>query len=323
MFFADRKIFSSALIKLNQERFFMNENNISMKKNNFLKDFISGIAIGIAFIIPGFSGGSVAAILGIYERLVGSIADIAKDFKNSIKTLLPIGLGMVSGVIAMLYPLGWALEKFPFPTVSLFVGLALGGLPSITDKLKGKKRLSHLPACIIPLLCALLLSFLPVGQDVNLFGLTFGGYILLVIIGIIGSCALVIPGISGSMLLLILGYYNPVVRMITDHFFKGRDILTCILVLGSLAIGILIGFIIISKLMKFLLKNYPMGTYFAIIGFILGSIPTVYISTAKDAAVEIAKLSALHWVACVLMLIIGAAMSLSLVMYAKKKGLSE
>ena len=66
-----------------------------------------------------------------------------------------------------------------------------------------------------------------------------------------------------------------------------------------------------------------MGTYFAIIGFILGSIPTVYISTAKDAAVEIAKLSALHWVACVLMLIIGAAMSLSLVMYAKKKGLSE
>ena len=290
------------------------------RAKEFSIDIIRGTAIGAAFIIPGFSGGSIAAILGIYEKLVSAIADIFKDFKRSVLTLLPIAIGMIAGIVALLYPLGWALGKFPFPTVCIFVGLAIGGLPSLSDKLSGKIRPQNIIACLIPLLAALSLSFLPIGKDVNLFELNFGGYLLLFLIGIIGSAALVVPGISGSMLLLILGYYNPIVNMITNHFFKGQDVGTSILVLVSTALGIASGFFLISILMKWLLKNFPRGTYFAIVGFILGSIPTIYISTAKDAGYTISTLPAtlLHWIMCAVMLAVGFALSFALVLYSKK-----
>lgn len=288
---------------------------------DFSLDILRGTAIGAAFIIPGFSGGSVAAILGIYEKLVGAIADIFKDFKRSVLTLLPIFLGMVVGIVGLLFPLGWALEAYPLPTVCLFVGLAIGGLPSLSDKMRGKILPKNVIACLIPFLFALSLSFIPTGSDVNLFELSFGGYALLFLIGMIGSAALVVPGISGSMLLLILGYYNPIVNMITDHFFKGENIGKSILVLGCTALGIAIGFFLISILMKWLLKNFPRGTYFAILGFILGSIPTIYISTAKDAGYTLSSLptSVLHWGACVLLLAVGFALSLSLVIYSRKR----
>lgn len=291
----------------------------------FFLDMLSGFLMGVAFIIPGFSGGSVAAILGIYEKLIGAIADIFKSFKKSVITLLPIALGLVMGVIVLIFPLGWALQAFPLPTVSLFVGLALGGLPSITDKTRGKITASNITAFTVPAILSAALCFLPIATDVNLLNLSFGGYITLFAVGIIGSSALVIPGISGSMVLLILGYYNPIVNIITNHFFKGEDMLSSILVLGSVGAGVLVGFIGISVIMKVLLAKYQRGTYFAILGFIIGSVPTVFISTAKDAGLTLATLpkSPWHWVACAVLLAAGIALSLSLIIIAKKKAKSH
>lgn len=295
------------------------------QKKNFIKAFLldvfRGCAIGIAFIIPGFSGGSVAAILGIYEKLVGAIADIFRDFKKTLLTLLPIGIGMVIGVVSLLFPLGWALGAFPFPTVCLFVGLAIGGLSSVTAKLSGKIKPANVAACAIPLILALVLSFLPIGQDVDLFNLNAGGYIMLVVIGLVGSAALVVPGISGSMLLLIFGYYNPIVKMMTDHLFRLKDVGISILVLGLVALGITVGFFLISILMRWLLKSCPRGTYFAILGFILGSIPTVYVSTAKEAGYTLSALptSVFHWIMCAVMLAVGFAISFALVKYSSKQ----
>lgn len=299
------------------------EENKSFKSGvkNFFLDTVRGFAIGIAFIIPGFSGGSIAAILGIYEKLICAIADIFTDFKNSIKTLLPIALGMVIGVVSLLFPLSWALEEFPIPTVSLFVGLAIGGMPSITDKVKGEKiKCQNLIASIIPALIVLSISFMPIGAEKNLLGLSFGGYVLLFLIGILGSSALVVPGISGSMLLLILGYYNSIVNLATDHLLMGKDVGVSILVLGVTALGVAIGFIAISVIMKILFKKCPRGTYFAIIGFIVGSIPTIYISTAKEAGMAFSTLPAspIHWIACVLLLAVGFALSYALVVYSRR-----
>ena len=296
----------------------------SAKKQNlksFFIDVLRGYGIGIAFIIPGFSGGSVAAILGIYEKLVGAIADIGKDFKKSILTLLPYGIGMVAGILSLLFPLSFALTRYPFPTVSLFVGLAIGGLPSITEKLSDKKSLCHIPAFLIPLIAAVAISFLPVGNDVNLFNLNLGGYVLLVIIGIIGASALVIPGISGSMLLLIFGYYNPIVDLAANHLLKAKDIGISLAVLGCTGLGVVVGFFLISVIMKILLKKHPKGTYFAILGFILGSVPTIFISTAKEAGYTLSTLpsSPIYWIVAALMLVLGLAISLSMVFLARKK----
>lgn len=288
---------------------------------SFLLDVVRGAAIGVAFIIPGFSGGSIAAILGIYEKLIGAIADIFKSFKKSILTLLPIALGMVCGVIALLFPLGWALEAYPIPTVCIFVGLALGGLPSITDKLTGKIKPTNVLAFAIPLAAAASLSFLPIGSDIDLFSLGFGGYVLLFIVGLVGSSALVVPGISGSMLLLILGYYNPLVSMMTDNLLRGENVGISISVLATAGAGIAVGFVLISVIMKKLLASCPRGTYFAILGFILGSIPTVFISTAKESGLAFSSLmpNALYWAVSAVLLLLGVAGSLSLVIFSKKK----
>ena len=298
-------------------------NTTKNKRKNpisFLRDILNGIAIGIAFIIPGFSGGSVAAILGIYERLVDAIADIFKAFKKSFLTLLPIFIGMAAGIIALIFPIEASLGAFPFPTVSLFVGLAIGGLPTILDKLRGKPTAPHFISLALALLSALSLSFLPIGEDVNLFNLNFGGYLLLFLIGIVGSAALVVPGISGSMLLLIFGYYNPIVNLATAHLLKGQDIAVCLGVFLAAGLGIAVGFILISFIMKRLLSSCPRGTYFAILGFILGSLPTVYISTAKDAGMSLENFSlpAGEIIACIITLAVGITLSLLLVTYAKR-----
>lgn len=291
---------------------------------NFIFDIIRGMAIGIAFIIPGFSGGSVAAILGIYEKLIGAIADIFKSFKKSVLTFLPVAIGMVAGAIALLFPLSWALEAYPIPTVCIFVGLAIGGLPSITDKLHGSFKTTNIFAFTIPLALAFGLSFIPVSGDVDLFNLNFGGYVLLFLIGVLGSAALVIPGISGSMLLLILGYYNPIVKLITDHLLKAEDVGTALAVLCTCGAGIVVGFFLISIIMKQLFKRCPRGTYFAILGFILGSIPSVFASAAKDAGQPFLDLMphAGYWIVSAILLIIGFSLSFALVIYSKKSAKS-
>ena len=227
---------------------------------------------------------------------------------------------MAAGIIALLFPIEASLAAFPFPTVSLFVGLAIGGLPTILDKMRGKPQAPHFISLALALISALSLSFLPVGNDVDLFGLNFGGYFLVFLIGIVGSAALVVPGISGSMLLLIFGYYNPIVNLATDHLLKGQNIGVCFSVFFAAGLGIAVGFISISVIMKRLLISCPRGTYFAILGFIIGSLPTVYISTAKDAkmTIENFNLPVGQIIASILMLAVGIALSLLLVSYAKR-----
>ena len=298
------------------------EEKKSNKAVEFLANILRGAAIGIAFIIPGFSGGSVAAILGIYEKLVGAIADIFKSFKKSILFLLPILIGMLIGVAALILPIQWGLKNYPIPTVTLFVGLAIGGLPSITEKLKGgKPSWKHILACAVPLVAAAALCFIPHGEEVKLFELNAGGYILLIVIGIVGSCALVVPGISGSMLLLIFGYYNPIVELITKYLLAGQNVGICLLVLLCVAVGLVAGFFAISVLMRYLLKRFPRGTHFAILGFIVGSIPAVYASTAADAGLSWGTLPASpwYWIVAALLLICGIAVSFCWVRFAREK----
>lgn len=287
---------------------------------SFLMDMLAGVGIGTAFIIPGFSGGSMAVIFGIYDKLIGAIAGIFKDVKRSVLTLLPIGIGLVIGALSLLYPIKLGLEAFPLPTVSLFVGLALGGLLSVKDEICGRFSPVYIASILLPLALVLSISFLPGGSDVDLFGLEWQGYVVLFLVGALGSAALVVPGISGSMILLILGYYNPIVAVITDHFFKGVDLLESFLILMSVGLGIVTGFIIVSIIMKKLLSRFRRGTFYAILGFIVGSIPSVYISTAKDAGyTDGLPTDPIHWIACVLLLCLGCAISVFLILKAGKK----
>ena len=128
------------------------------------------------------------------------------------------------------------------------------------------------------------------------------------------------------MLLLILGYYRPIVSLVSEHLLRFKDVGHSILVLGACGIGIVIGFLGISVLMKHLLAKYPRGTIYAIIGFIIGSLPAVYVSTMKDAGMltEGFRLvgmptSPLYYVLCVLLLAMGITLSYGMTLLAKKK----
>lgn len=293
----------------------------------FLHDLLAGICIGVAFIIPGFSGGTIAAILGIYERLINAIAGLGREFKKNALTLLPIALGLVIGAVSLMFPIGYMLERFPLPTVSLFVGLAIGGIPSMLDRVKGKPSSNNVIALSVPLVLALLLCFIPAGSDVDLFGIGFFGYVMLFLIGMLGSSALVIPGISGSMLLLILGYYRPIISLISDHLLKLSDVGHSVLVLATCGSGALAGFFLVSVLMKRMLDKYPRGTFFAILGFIIGSLPAAYVSTMKDAgmisdsfwAISLPS-SPTYYALCLFLVLLGVGASYSLKTLSDKDG---
>ena len=246
-----------------------------MQVKEFFKNLGLGAAIGVAVIIPGVSGGTIAVLFGIYDRLIGAISDLRKDFKNSFLFLLPIVLGIAVGVAALFFPLNYAIEHAPMPTILLFAGLMVGSLPKLfKDTAKnGFKPLNAL-SVLLPLAFVIGICFIPqLGQADLTASMPVWGYFVLIAIGALASCALVVPGVSGSLILLILGYYKPILDTVSALFTSfGHSIL----VLALFAVGLVVGFFSIAKLMKFLLKRFPRGTGWAIMGFVVGSIPALF-----------------------------------------------
>ena len=102
-----------------------------------IKDILKGAVIGIANIIPGVSGGTMAVSMGIYDKIIHSVTHLFSEFKKSVKTLLPIGIGVVIAIVAVARLIEYMFGVIPFQTNLLFIGLILGGLPSIAKKVKG------------------------------------------------------------------------------------------------------------------------------------------------------------------------------------------
>ena len=103
----------------------------------FLMDVIKGMLIGIANIIPGVSGGTMAVSLGIYDKLISSVSNLLRDWKKSLITLLPIILGCGIGIVGFTYIIEYLLSRHTFVTCLAFVGLIFGGLPVLFSSLTG------------------------------------------------------------------------------------------------------------------------------------------------------------------------------------------
>ena len=119
---------------------------------NFIINFIKGIFVGVANIIPGVSGGTMAVSFGIYDKILSSISNLFKDFKNSVKALLPIFVGMAAGIVGFTFIIPYCLKTLPFITSMAFTGLIIGGLPAIAKSLKetiSKEKPSYLSSIIV------------------------------------------------------------------------------------------------------------------------------------------------------------------------------
>lgn len=277
-----------------------------------------GGAIGLAMIIPGVSGGTLAVLLGVYDKIIDSVGNLFKKFKESFLFLLPIALGAVLAFAALYYPLKYALIYAPFPTIMLFAGLMLGSIPDLTKKSE-KNGFKKFDSIGLALACLLVIGicFIPNLGDVNLSAdMEVWQYFLLLFMGMLASCALVVPGVSGSMLMLIFGYYQPLLATISALKVSfGHSLL----VLATFAVGLVIGFFTIAKLMQFLLKRFRRATYWSIVGFVIGSIPAVIITFFHEYAHDLtAYLSPLQISLGVICFVLGAIATYLLARFTTK-----
>ena len=243
-----------------------------------IKTILKGMVMGVANIIPGVSGGTMAVSMGIYDKMIHSVTHLFKEFKESMKFLIPIFLGIGIALVGLSFIIEPAFAYFPLQTNCLFIGLIVGGLPAVIKKVKGKGvRASY----IIPFLIffALVVGMAAVGEKEGAAAdLSFNlwSVIKLFGVGIIASATMVIPGVSGSMMLLLMGYYNPVVSSIKNFVtalaaFDINGILKECGVLVPMGIGIVVGIFAIAKIIEILFEKFPIQAYWAIIGLIVAS----------------------------------------------------
>jgi len=234
-----------------------------------LINFLKGIFVGIANVIPGVSGGTIAVITGIYDRLMGAVSGFFRGGEGSPKAnivfLLPIGAGMLTGLFGFSNVIVWARAFAPVQTSLLFAGLILGSLPFLW--LLARKdgfKISYL----IPFLATLclvaglsLMNEAPETEAIRSLNLSTGLWFFFT--AIIGMAAMVVPGLSGSFVLLLLGTYNSFVSSIKEFNIP------LLLIFGF---GALIGVLGIARLLDILLKRFHGYTYFGILGLVLGSL---------------------------------------------------
>lgn len=260
----------------------------------FVMDIIKGVLIGIANIIPGVSGGTMAVSLGIYDKLIASVSNLLKDWKNSLKVLFPIAIGLCIGIIGFTYAIEYLLSHHTFVTCMAFVGLILGGLPVLVISLK--KELQHSSIGISGVLAFLILFsiavFLPMlnseEEILRTFSITPLTLFFLFLVGIIASATMVVPGVSGSMVMMILGYYYGIIETIKSFLdavkaFDMAGIIHGAVLLFPFGIGVLLGIFLIAKLITFLFNRYGVQTYCAILGLIAASPFAIFYNTGVIA----------------------------------------
>lgn len=243
-----------------------------------IKNLLKGIVMGIANIIPGVSGGTMAVSMGIYDRLIHCLTHLFKEFKENMKFLIPIFLGIGIALVGLSFIIEPAFAHFPLQTNCLFIGLIVGGLPAVWQKVKGKGiRISY----IIPfvLFFAVVVGMAAIGEKEGAAAdLSFSVWsvIKLFVVGIIASATMVIPGVSGSMMMLLLGYYNPIVAAIKNFVtalaaFDMAGILEGCGILVPMGLGIVVGIFAIAKVIEIIFEKFPIQAFWAIIGLIVAS----------------------------------------------------
>jgi len=258
----------------------------------FFMDTIKGMLIGIANIIPGVSGGTMAVSLGIYDKLISSVSGLLKNPKKSIRTLFPIILGCGIGIVAFTYAIEYLLSRHTFVTCMAFVGLILGGIPILFSSLKkelakgpSKIGLSGILAFAVLFAVAVFLPMMNAEDEVlKTFSVTPGIMVSLFFVGVIASATMVVPGVSGSLVMMILGYYYGIINTIKSFLdaLKALDMAGLVhgfALLMPFGIGVLLGIFLIAKLITFLFGKFGVQTYCAIFGLIIASPFAIFYNT--------------------------------------------
>ena len=233
------------------------------------KNFFKGMAIGLATLVPGASGGTMAIILGVYDKMIHAISSFFKDWKRHTVFLVELGLGAALGILLFSRLLESAIERYPAVMQYLFMGLIIGGLPTLYKKSTTSRKtlLGDLIFFVLGFVIVLLMTSEPQAIVNMATARGFLSMVFLFLAGIIIAIALVLPVISGSFMLLALGLYNLTLHAINEFNIP---------FLASIGLGIATGVLGTTKIIEKMLQKYPSKTYMLIIGFVTGSLISVF-----------------------------------------------
>lgn len=271
--------------------------------NYMIKIFLRGLLMGISDIMPGISGGTIALITGIYDKLIGSISNIKflflkpllkgdiEGFKRQLfeevdfEFFIPLGCGIALAMIIMAGIITYLLNNYAGFTYSFFAGLIFASIVILYKQLDAFNLKAILITVIFAILGYLFVGLNPI-QAAHTLPILFAS-------GFIGICAMLLPGVSGSSLLLLLGQYEYMINAL--HTFAIVDIIVFI-------IGAGLGFMGMSRVIKYLLENHKQATVAALIGIMLGSL--------RVPMIQIVAVPTSSLLTCLIIGIIGVAIVL-------------
>lgn len=300
---------------------------MNSKVKETLKDGAVGAGIGCAVIVPGISGGTIALVTGAFKKIVTAVDKLfSKLFWKNLAILIPFGIGAILAIAALYFPITLAFEHCMLAIVCLFAGFMVGSVPSVTDKVKGQKpNAAELCFCIAGFILVVLFGVLSLLFNLNNAVLeTFNSnpwylYPILLFVGVISSTGLIVPGFSGSMLLMVIGFYDKILNLVKQIPSQpGWSIFR----LFTFAVGVLLGFVLFSKLMKKLFEKHPRIANFIVLGFLVGSIIAIYVNDQMFDYLK-SSLGTLDYILSPVFLIAGFVISYLIVRYERKHQESE
>jgi len=231
-----------------------------------IKTFLAGFFIGVANVIPGVSGGTMAVVFGVYEMMVEVLSLNFKRIKEFIIPLIILFFGVIVGILGFAQVMGFLLENYNDITYTIFLGIIVGSFPLIA-KLSHIKELNKINLAGF-VITTILVTLMIIYQDrslgeIDVRVLTIPKTIGLLIAASLSTITMIIPGVSGSMLLVMIGYYTA----IFSYIIRGLVFPHLIIVLIGMVLGLILG----SKLMSIFLKKHSKFIYHVILGLIVGS----------------------------------------------------
>ena len=245
----------------------------------FVIDAIRGFCMALADSVPGVSGGTIAFILGFYDKFINSIDNLISGSKeeriSAIKFLAKLGVGWAIGMVLAMLFLASIFESQIYAVSSVFLGFIVFAIPIIIkeekESIKGKYK--NIIFALIGIAIVVAITFLnPVsgtGTNIEVSNLSLGLCVYVFIAAMIAISAMVLPGISGSTLLLIFGLYIPIVNAIKEFLHLNFAYLPVLIIFG---LGVITGALLVIKLIKMALKKFRPQTIYLIIGLMIGSL---------------------------------------------------
>ena len=243
-------------------------------------NFIQGFMMALADSVPGVSGGTIAFLMGFYDKFINSLNYLIKGTKqeriDAIKFLAKLGIGWIVGMALAVSILASVFDSGIYKVSSLFLGFIIGAIPLIIieEKKALKENYKNVFFAFIGIALIVVLSIMKFSANISVSHLTFGNILYIIVAGMLAISAMVLPGISGSTILLSFGLYIPIITALKDLLHLNFNGFFLLLVFG---IGVILGVFVSLRGIKNMLLKHRSKTIYAIIGMMIGSLYAIVV----------------------------------------------